>query len=97
MPASGFFSCLRLMPEFWFFSCLKLTPACPRPPTLVIEDCFSPFALASPAGVLATLAFLVVFRVLIKLFFWIDMLVALLAEFLLLNFLSPADVSSYCR
>ena len=45
------------------------------------EACFSPFRLASLAGVLATLAFLVVFKVLIKLFFWMDMLFALLAEF----------------
>src|SRR5271157_4190072 len=49
------------------------------------EACFSPFRLASLAGVLATLAFLVVFKVLIKLFFWMDMLFALLAEFLFLE------------
>jgi hypothetical protein len=46
---------------------LKLTPL------LGLSDStFSPF-LISPAGELATLAFLVVLRLLIKLFFWMDM------------------------
>jgi hypothetical protein len=44
----------------------------------------SPFAGASVDGVLATLAFLVVFRVLIKLFFWID-----------ITFFSPS--LNFCR
>jgi len=46
----------------------------PLPGTTAMRTDLSPFTVPSAAGALATLAFLVVFRVLIKLFFWMDML-----------------------